>query len=187
MYIRRYWHPHHHHNYSPPVQISCNRVLPACSRCLDGAIECVYTRSGTIRRKRKRANVSKDTSNENEVLPKAAASSTPAPACESTAVQSHLTNDIEATRGLLHGLGASHDTSLGALTSLSEACAAVWHNAIEFDNTSRGYFLFEDRAEAWVESEITLHVREIWPRRLICKHSIYQHSWTGSSNSCAQT
>jgi hypothetical protein len=75
-------------------------------------------------------------------------------------VQSHLTNDIETTRGLLHGLGASHETSLGALTSLSEACAAVWHNAIEFDSTtSRGYFLFEDQAAVWAESESLAHTR----------------------------
>ena len=75
-------------------------------------------------------------------------------------MQSHLTNDIETTRGLLHGLGASHETSLGALTSLSEACAAVWHNAMEFDSTtSRGYFLFEDRAVLWVESKNRANTR----------------------------
>lgn len=74
-------------------------------------------------------------------------------------MQSHLTNDIEATRGLLHGVGASHETSLGALTSLSEACAAVWHNSLEFDDTSKGFFLFEDQAESWVDSETLISTR----------------------------
>ena len=88
------------------------------------------------------------------VLPSVVSSSTLAFPNESTTVPSHLTNDIETTRGLLYGLGASHNnTSLGALTSLSEACAAVWHNAMEFDSTSRGYFLFEDRAALWAESQ----------------------------------
>jgi len=77
-----------------------------------------------------------------------------------TNVQSHLTDDIEATRGILHGLGASHETSLGALTSLSEACAAVWHNTMEFDNTSKGFFLFEDQAEYWVDSKTSVRTRE---------------------------
>ena len=139
-----------------PPQVSCSRVLPVCSRCYDGTIECVYSRSGTIRRKRKRRgdNEPQNTPVSSAVRSSVASSSTPAHTLESTAVQSHLTNDIETTRGLLHGLGASHETSLGALTSLSEACAAVWHNAMEFDSTtSRGYFLFEDRAALWAESE----------------------------------
>lgn len=70
-----------------------------------------------------------------------------------TEVQSHLANDIETTRGLLSELGTFHDTSLGALTSLSEACASVWHNAIELENTGKGFFLFEDQAESWMNSE----------------------------------
>jgi len=74
-------------------------------------------------------------------------------------VQSHFTSEIEVTRGLLHGFGNSHETSLGALTSLSEACAAVWHNAMEFDSTARkGYFLFEDRAASWADSENRAHI-----------------------------
>jgi hypothetical protein len=132
-------------------QVSCNRVQPVCNRCGEGSIECIYSRSGTIRRKRKRKHDIDPTSN--AVRPSTVSSSTPASATESTVVQSHLTSDIEATRGLLHGLGAS-DTSLGALTSLSEACAAVWHNAMEFDSTtSRRYFLFEDQAASWADSE----------------------------------
>jgi hypothetical protein len=126
-----------------------------CTRCSEDTIECVYSRSGTIRRqkKRKRDGVSNNASG-HAVQSSSASTNRAATVTETTGVQSHLTNDIEATRGLLHGLGASHETSLGALTSLSEACASVWHNAMEFDNTSKGFFLFEDQAESWVDSKI---------------------------------
>lgn len=68
-------------------------------------------------------------------------------------MQSHLVNDIEATRSLLTDADTLRDTSLGALSSLSEACAKVWHNTLEFDQSSKGFFLFEDRAESWVEGK----------------------------------
>lgn len=126
----------------------------------------MYSRSGTIRRQRKRKR--EDTSMNTVYgmrLSVAASSNTTAPTVENTNLQSHLTNDIEVTRGLLCGLDASHDTSLGALTSLSEACAAVWHNAIEFDSTSKGFFLFEAEAEAWVESKIRAHARKSVSKR----------------------
>jgi hypothetical protein len=185
--IRRNQHPRRR-DYSPSVQVSCNRVLPVCSRCRDEATGCRYSRSGTIHRKRrKREDKSKNKSNENEVRPAVASASTPGAVGESITIQSHLTKDIEATRGLLHGLGASHDTSLGALTSLSEACAAVWHNAIEFDSTSKGYFLFEDQAETWVESEIQTPCLQVCPIRLIHMYSIYQYSRAWPSNPCTQT
>jgi hypothetical protein len=105
----------------------------------------VYSRSGTIRRQRKRKH---------DDLSNSASAKRVAPTAENTGVQSHLTGDIEATRGLLCGLGSSHESSLGALTSLSEACAAVWHNAMEFNNNSKGFFLFEDQAESWVDSRV---------------------------------
>jgi len=68
-------------------------------------------------------------------------------------VQSHLATDIEATRGLLSGPGELHDDSLGALSSLSQACAAVWHSTSDFDRPGKGYFLFQDRTASWVDSE----------------------------------
>jgi hypothetical protein len=121
-----------------------------CTRCSEDTIECVYSRSGTIRRqkKRKRDGVLNNASGHASESTHIAATAT-----ESTGVQPHLTSDIEATRGLLHGLGGSHEMSLGALTSLSEACASVWHNAMEFDSTSKGFFLFKDQAESWVDSK----------------------------------
>lgn len=68
-------------------------------------------------------------------------------------MQSHLADDIDVARGLLTDTDALRDTSLGALSSLSEACAKVWHNSIEFDQSGKGFFLFEDRAESWVEGK----------------------------------
>jgi len=127
-------------------------------------MECVYTRSGIIRRvrkrKRKRLDALESNNDSSEVRRSVVSSSLSARASESNTVQSHLTDDIETTRGLLRNLGASHDTSLGALTSLSEACAAVWHNAMEFGSQSKGYFLFEDRAAFWVESGINADAHE---------------------------
>lgn len=112
-------------------------------------MECVYSRSGIIRRERKRKH--RDVS----AWPSPASTDyVPSHSIPSTAgVQSHLASDIETTRGLLSGLGTSHETSLGALTSLSEACASVWHNAVEFDDTGKGFFLFKDKAESWADSK----------------------------------
>jgi hypothetical protein len=140
-------------------QVACTRVRPICTRCHEGAIECVYSRSGTIRRqrKRKRDDLSNNSSSRG-VQSSSSLTSKAALTTENTGVQSHLTGDIEVTCGLLHGLGSSHESSLGALTSLSEACAAVWHNAMEFDNNSKGFFLFEDQAESWVDSKISVCV-----------------------------
>nr|OQO15540.1 hypothetical protein B0A51_15262 [Rachicladosporium sp. CCFEE 5018] len=72
-------------------------------------------------------------------------------------VQSQLAADIEATQSLLHGLSSDTGDSrpFGALSSLSDACAAVWHDATDFDRTSQGYFLFKERTLGWVEAFIT--------------------------------
>lgn len=69
-------------------------------------------------------------------------------------MQSHLLDDIEITRGILSGSDASQYNSLGALSSLSDACAAVWQNAPDFDSSSKSFFLFEDCAEAWAEGKL---------------------------------
>ena len=68
-------------------------------------------------------------------------------------LQSHLATDIELTSERLRGLATSQHNSLGALSSLSEACAAVWHDASEFDKTGKKFFLFEDCAESWLNGE----------------------------------
>jgi len=64
-------------------------------------------------------------------------------------LQSHLASDIESARKRLDG---RDESSLGALASLSEACAAVWHSNGQFEQSRKQYFLFEDRSAGWVES-----------------------------------
>ena len=75
------------------------------------------------------------------------------PGAHDSGLQSHLATDIEVTRDRLRSLSTSQHISLGALSSLSEACAAVWHDASELDKTSKSFFLFEDRAAPWVDCE----------------------------------
>jgi hypothetical protein len=69
-------------------------------------------------------------------------------------LQSQLATDIEDTRQRLDGLNSHQQiTSLGALASLSEACVAVWQDASALNRTGSGYFLFQDKAIAWTDSE----------------------------------
>ena len=69
-------------------------------------------------------------------------------------MQSHLNGDIEIARGLLSGTDVTpHGHTLGALSSLSDACATVWHNAPDFDDSRKSFFLFEERAESWAEGK----------------------------------
>jgi hypothetical protein len=72
---------------------------------------------------------------------------------DGSSLQSHLATDIAVTRERLRGLDTSQHNSLDALSSLSEACAAVWHDASEFDTTGKKFFLFEDHAVSWVNGE----------------------------------
>jgi hypothetical protein len=68
-------------------------------------------------------------------------------------LQCNLTTDIEVTRERLGGLDTSLHNSLGALSSLAEVCAGVWHDAGELNKTSNKFFLFEDREGSWVDGE----------------------------------
>ena len=73
---------------------------------------------------------------------------------DSSNLQSQLATDIEVTREQLRELDNSQHNSLGALSSLSEAYAAVWHDASDFSKTGKKKFLFEDHAVFWVNGEI---------------------------------
>lgn len=70
-----------------------------------------------------------------------------------SSLQSNLATDIEVTQERLRGLDTSPHNSLGALSSLAEACAGVWHDAWELDKTSNKFFLFEDRADSWANGK----------------------------------
>lgn len=105
----------------------------------------MYSRTGSISRPRKRKNPDDTPSSLSSIYGAATLFA-------ADDVQSHLATDIEATRGLLSGPGELHDNSLGALSSLSQACAAVWHSTSDFDGPGKGYFLFHDQAVSWVDS-----------------------------------
>ncbi|KIX03811.1 uncharacterized protein Z518_07364 [Rhinocladiella mackenziei CBS 650.93] len=131
-----------------PYAVACSRGRSGCQRCKDEAIACTYSRSGVIRRNRKRKHHT-------------AVADQPSPAivpphhaseAATSSLQSNLATDIEVTRERLRGLDTSPHDSLGALSSLAEACAAVWHDAWELDKTCHKFFLFEDRAISWVNA-----------------------------------
>ena len=103
-----------------------------------------------IRRDRKRKHRSLDAKQSNPGTPIRDHGSSVSSGAESNTLQSHLATDIEVARERLNGLDIAEHNPLGALSSLSEACAAVWQDAAMFDKTAKTFFLFEDRAEQWV-------------------------------------
>jgi hypothetical protein len=118
-------------------------------RCSEDSRPCLYSRTGSIPRPRKRKNP-----DDGHDAPSSLSSIYGAASLfAADEVQSNLATEIESTRGLLSGPGELHDSSLGALSSLSQACAAVWQSTSGFDRPGKGYFLFEDRAASWVDSK----------------------------------
>lgn len=110
----------------------------------------MYTRSGVIRRNRKRKH---ETNVDTQPSSDGAHSryEKGIPGDSGNSLQSRLAVDIDVTRERLNGLDAQHN-SLSALSSLSAAYSAVWHDA-EFSTTGSNYFLFEDRATIWVDGK----------------------------------
>ncbi|KIW99154.1 uncharacterized protein Z519_00817 [Cladophialophora bantiana CBS 173.52] len=109
---------------------------------------CIYSRSGIIRRNRKRKY---DAAVPDHLSPVTVTGSHVSDAATSS-LQSNLAMDIEVTRNRLQGLDASPQTSLRALSSLSEACAAIWHDDWELDKACNKFHLFEDRAISWADA-----------------------------------
>jgi hypothetical protein len=99
-----------------------------------------------IRRKRKRKH---ETPVANQHNPSTPGRNHDPPGANGGSLQSHLAIDIAVTRERLGELGDSEHNPLGALSSLSEACAAVWHDGSEVE-TGNEFFLFEDHAVSWV-------------------------------------
>lgn len=137
-------------------QIACTREQPACKRCRDENItDCKYSRSGVIRRNRKRKAPSISVASQRQSSPSTIAST----GSPSNALLSNLTQEIEITAGQLESFGAaeaSHQEPLGALSSLSQACAAVWHAgtsdpAIDQEMMGSRLYMFEERAEEWTD------------------------------------
>ncbi|KAF2470016.1 uncharacterized protein BDR25DRAFT_343257 [Lindgomyces ingoldianus] len=131
-------------------KVACSRGRPGCLRCKDENVACNYSRSGVIRRNRKRKH---ETLVANQSSPNTpGGSGRPPGAANDSNLQSHLATDIAMTHERLNGVDYSKHIPLGALSSLSEACAAVWHDASEFEETGNGFFLFEEHTVAWVDS-----------------------------------
>nr|POF12724.1 putative transcriptional regulatory protein c11d3.07c [Quercus suber] len=140
--------------------ISCSKTSSGCARCThDGAV-CAYSRTGVIRRnKRKHDKISQGaTRGPVAHTPDQALSASPNGDTESSAskpdagLQSQMATDIETTRERLSGSQAMQTSSLSALSSLSEAYAAVWHDGTDFSKAGNHYFTFEDRSHIWVDA-----------------------------------
>ncbi|KAL9089771.1 MAG: hypothetical protein Q9165_005565 [Trypethelium subeluteriae] len=131
-----------------PYAVACSRGENGCQRCKGDNIVCTYSRSGVIRRRRKRK---REVLVRGQTSPDVLGPDHGAPEAGSSTLQSHLATEIEETRGQLRETDTSQMNSLGALSSLSEACAAVWHDASDFEKTGHNFFLFEDRAVGWVD------------------------------------
>ena len=100
-----------------------------------------------MRRKRKRKQEVPVT---NQPYPSTPGRKHDPPGANDGSLESHLAIDIAVTRERMSGLCNSQHNPLGALSSLSEACAAVWHDASEFEESGNEFFLFEDHAVSWV-------------------------------------
>ncbi|EMC92685.1 hypothetical protein BAUCODRAFT_151097 [Baudoinia panamericana UAMH 10762] len=147
--------------------IACDRLRAGCKRCQTDSAACTYSRTGVIRRHRKRKHdaLSDDTNNNNNkntttTPPSNRSNPDVNKSTDHQSLQSHLTLDIDGTTDRLHHLAgdSSDQNSLTALTSLSDACAAVWHDAAGPDVSVKKFFPFEDRAVAWTETfESTLN------------------------------
>ena len=92
-----------------------------------------------IHRKRKRK---RDVADDNRVSPDGL----------SPKLQSHLTADIEVTQERLQWSSLTGHDSLGALSSLDDACAAVWHDGLGRNKSAKEFFYFEEHAVEWVDS-----------------------------------
>lgn len=141
------------------MQVACSRESSGCKRCRRIGAHCAYSRSGVIRRNRKRKNETTDSS---QLVSKASInriSIAPRVDSSSSGVQCHLAADIEATREQLSGIDTPEQHgSLDALSSLSEACAStgIRHEASKLDTSAKDFSLFEEHAIEWAEGRTLL-------------------------------
>lgn len=98
-------------------QVSCSRERLICSRCATKNLSCVYSRSGVLRRHRKRRRAIRDR-DELQSGPQEVSIRDKDP------IESHLEDDLESTRQHLRNLSPKNNhPSLNALSTLSESCA----------------------------------------------------------------
>lgn len=141
------------------MQVACSRELSGCQLCRKTGAKCAYSRSGVIRRKRRRKNETADIRPLNLEAAINCTSITPETNISSGGVQCHLAADIEATRERLRGLDTPEQHgSLDALSYLSKTCVSmgVQHEVSKRDTTAKDFFLFEEYAIEWAEGRSLL-------------------------------
>ncbi|KAK4539683.1 hypothetical protein LTR36_010446 [Oleoguttula mirabilis] len=136
-------------------KVSCNRKRAGCQRCKDEDKACTYSRSGVIRRDRKRKH------NDDTVLQQ-----TSPPALTDPRASQHrppATNDSsDQTHERLKRLAGkelSEHPSFKVLSSLFDAYGAIWQDQCAFDKLAEGaaskFFAFEDQAAGWTEAFVS--------------------------------
>ena len=130
------------------IQVTCSKERSGCQRCKSTGTTCAYSRSGVIRRNRKRKVEKSDRDSD------AGSGHHHAAATGAGGAQSHLAADIEATRAQLSSLDVpGQSSSLNALQTLAEASANTGIRLEEsgLDRIDRGFFCFEEHAAEWGE------------------------------------
>jgi hypothetical protein len=130
-------------------QVACSRERVGCHRCKDDDAICNYSRSGVIRRnrKRKKDGPGPPSTVAHELTPDSTPIVTKA---NETGLPSHLASAISVTRERLDRLENSPQNPLGALSSLSEASATIWHDSSGLEDGRKDFFLFKDQTPSWV-------------------------------------
>ena len=117
------------------IQVTCSREHSGCRRCKKNNTECTYSRSGVIRRNRKRK------------LRSPFQASTAPEAEDSSRVQCLPVTEIEALREKVEDGSDARKASPLQELSFSEACATTG-----FDNRTSHFHLFEEHAQEWIQS-----------------------------------
>lgn len=64
--------------------------------------------------------------------------------------------DIDSTHDQITGLASPDASSLGALSTLADACAAIWHDSVNSQAPKKQLFLFRERMSEWVKGRYML-------------------------------
>lgn len=111
----------------PPWQVTCSREQNGCKRCTKSGISCIYSRSGVIRRAKKRKHETQQARDAtSQRLTQTDDGSTPKIIRSDSGLQSYLASDIEMTQECLGGSKTADQRGPSdALLILTEACTAT--------------------------------------------------------------
>ncbi|RDL37704.1 uncharacterized protein BP5553_05137 [Venustampulla echinocandica] len=132
--------------------VACSRHHSGCQRCEGEGPECSYSRSGVIRRSRKKKDGERRPPRSSET------SAGTEPSGLSRRPRQLPPDSTGTTQERLQRLIGKDHRELGALASLLEEYATVWQGSSAFDKLAEGaeadFFLFEeDQVRPWVEGE----------------------------------